>query len=105
MSQNPAPPLSDGRYQLVQRLGEGGMAVVYRAWDHRLKVDRAVKMLLPQYARRRDIRRRFETEATTMARLSHPSIVAVHDVGEEGDGGSVVERVVVALDAGDVALA
>ncbi|RME21762.1 MAG: serine/threonine protein kinase, partial [Deltaproteobacteria bacterium] len=80
-----APPLHDGRYRLRAVLGEGGMAIVYRAWDRRLEVDRAIKMLLPEMAARPRIRARFEAEARTMARLSHPHIVPVHDVDVDGD--------------------
>ncbi len=76
--------LDNGRYQLQEILGQGGMAVVYRAWDERLRVERAIKILSPQVARRRSLRKRFENEARTMARLAHPNIVSVTDVVEEG---------------------
>ena len=78
-----APPLRGGRYRLVQVLGEGGMALVYRGWDSRLQVERAVKVLLPAMAARPRIRARFDAEARTMARLNHPHIVAVQDVDAE----------------------
>ncbi len=112
-----APPLHDGRYRLRAVLGEGGMAIVYRAWDRRLEVDRAVKILQPAMAARPRIRERFHAEARTMARLSHPHIVSVHDVDADGDrvyivmelltGGTLWDRVqqrgamppVVAVDA------
>lgn len=80
-----APPLRSGRYRLRAVLGEGGMAVVYRAWDSRLEVERAIKVLLPTMAARPRIRERFHAEARTMARLSHPHIVSVQDVDAEGD--------------------
>src|SRR5688572_28624943 len=66
-----APPLDGGRYRLVDRLGAGGMAVVYRAWDARLRVWRAIKVLGPAASVHAGLRRRFETEAQTMARLRH----------------------------------
>ena len=80
-----APTLADGRYRLVEILGEGGMAVVYRAWDERLQVERAIKLLAPQVARQADLRERFENEARTMASLSHRNIISVHDIGQDGD--------------------
>jgi len=84
---DPAPtegPLLADRYRLLSRIGEGGMAGVYRAWDERLRVWRAVKVLLPEYARKKKLRVRFEREAHTMARLEHPNLVRVLDVGNAG---------------------
>ncbi len=77
--------LAQGRYRLQAVLGEGGMAVVYRAFDSRLQVDRAIKVLSPAVARQAHLRARFETEARTMAALSHPNITSVHDIGQDGD--------------------
>ncbi|MFZ5476633.1 MAG: protein kinase domain-containing protein [Myxococcota bacterium] len=95
--------LAGERYELQSVLGQGGMATVYRAWDTRLRVARAVKVLAPHLTAQRTIRRRFETEAHTMARLAHPNIVAVHDVGDDGkhvfivmellEGGSLMDFV------------
>ncbi|MEZ4238574.1 MAG: serine/threonine-protein kinase [Myxococcota bacterium] len=75
-----APRVADGRYVLLTRLGEGGMAVVYGAWDTQLRVWRAVKVLLPEHARRRSVRRRFEREARTLMTIRHPNLVRVHEV-------------------------
>jgi hypothetical protein len=75
-----APRVADGRYVLLSRLGEGGMAVVYGAWDQDLRIWRAVKVLLPEHARRRSIRRRFEREARTLMAIRHPNLVRVHEV-------------------------
>lgn len=72
-----------GRYQLLDPVGAGGMATVWRAWDHRLETERAIKVLAPHLAMRPDLRGRFELEAQTMARLHHPHIVTVHDVAED----------------------
>jgi serine/threonine-protein kinase len=93
--------LTDGRYLLVSPLGEGGMATVYRGYDQRLQVWRAVKILAPQYASKPKLRSRFEAEAQTMALLEHRNIVRVYDVGHDGpyayivmelvEGGSLVE--------------
>lgn len=80
-----APPLSNGRYRLLDILGSGGMATVYRAWDSRLEVVRAIKVLAPKLAANASLRSRFEAEARTMARLHHRNLVTVHDVDAEGD--------------------
>ncbi len=84
MSSSAAPTLADGRYTIVRQLGEGGMATVFLGWDGKLKVWRAVKALLPQYASKSKLRRRFENEAHAMAQLEHPHIIRVYDVGLEG---------------------
>ncbi len=76
----PGPVIGGGRYTLVAKIDEGGMAAVYRAWDGRLGVWRAIKVLLPEYAARRSLRARFEAEAHTMARIDHPNVVQVFDV-------------------------
>ncbi len=103
MVQEVAPPLCEGRYRLIGELGVGGMATVYRAYDSRLQVERAIKLLAPHLAARASIRKRFEIEASTMARLHHPNIVTVHDIGSDGnrcfivmemlEGGSLMGRV------------
>jgi serine/threonine protein kinase len=95
--------LGGGRYRLLGRLDRGGMATVYRGYDTRLEIERAIKVLLPDLADRRGARRRFDAEARTMARLHHPNIITVHDVGTEGplvyivmelaEGGNLRERV------------
>jgi eukaryotic-like serine/threonine-protein kinase len=74
-----------GRYHLIERLGEGGMAVVYRAFDTRLERDVAIKIIRSEVfpiATWSDVLKRFEREAKSLARLSHPNIVKVHDYGE-----------------------
>lgn len=81
---NQPTSLADGRYLLVKQLGEGGMATVYRAYDQRLQVWRAVKILSPEFADKKKISRRFEAEAQTMALLEHRNIVRVYDVGRDG---------------------
>ena len=97
-----APPLAEGRYRLIERIGEGGMAEVYRAFDERLQVPRAIKILSQALANRPKVRARFEAEARTMALLDHKNIVRVYDVGVDGDrvfiamelveGGSLIDR-------------
>ncbi len=76
--------LRDGRYELKSILGSGGMAVVFRADDTQLGVDRAVKILRPESAKA-SLRRRLNNEARAMAKLHHPNILAIHDVGSDGD--------------------
>ena len=74
-------------YTLEGEIGRGGMGVVYRARDERLHRRVAIKVLPPELAFQKEIRERFTREAQTAARLSHPHIVPIHDVG---DGSGVV---------------
>lgn len=76
-----APRLADGRYVLLSRLGRGGMAGVYAAWDTRIDEWRAIKVLLPKHARDGSLRARFEREGTTMMALHHPNLCRVFEVG------------------------
>jgi serine/threonine-protein kinase len=81
------------RYELRGILGRGGMAEVRDGWDTRLKRPVAVKLLHPVLGAVPDIRRRFEDEARSAARLSHQNIVTVFDFGEhEGNPFIVLER-------------
>ena len=72
--------LLDNRYELLERIGTGGMAVVYKARCHRLNRLVAVKILKPELAEVAEIRRRFHDESQAVAMLSHPNIMAVYDV-------------------------
>jgi serine/threonine-protein kinase len=72
-------------YTIEGEIGRGGMGVVYRARDERLKRPVAIKVLPPDLAYRADIRQRFLREAETAARLSHPNIVPIHTVGDKDD--------------------
>src|SRR5690349_12944824 len=72
------------RYVVRARLGRGGMAEVYDAVDERLGRPVAVKVPRPVLAANEDVRRRFESEARSAARLTHPNVVAVYDTDEEG---------------------
>ena len=74
-----------GRYQLLIQLGSGGMGAVYKAQDLKLKREVALKIMHPSLSHNQDFRDRFLQEAQSGARLKHPGIVQVHDVGEEGD--------------------
>jgi serine/threonine-protein kinase len=69
-------------YTIEGEIGRGGMGVVFRARDERLQRRVAIKVLPPELAFQKDIRERFTREAQTAARLSHPHIVPIHDVGE-----------------------
>ena len=70
-----------GPYRVLEKLGEGGMGVVYRARDTRLGRDVAIKVMPADLASEPDRLRRFEQEARTVAALSHPNIVALYDIG------------------------
>ncbi len=72
------------QYELEQEVGRGGMGIVYRARDRRLKRPVAIKLLPPDLAFRAEIRTRFLREAETAAQLSHPNIVPIYTVGEQG---------------------
>jgi serine/threonine protein kinase len=74
-----------GPYEIVESIGSGGMGVVYRAHDGRLARDVAVKVVAAHLASDPDARARFEREARAIAALSHPNILAIHDIGIEGD--------------------
>ncbi len=74
---------SFGRYHLVERLGEGGMAHVYKAYDTRLERYVAFKMILPEQQQNELFLKRFEREAKALAKLNHPNIVRVLDYGEQ----------------------
>ncbi len=71
----------DGRYQVVRKIAEGGMGVVYFAKNVRLDVDAALKVLHPDLARNKKFLSRFENEAKTVVRLRHQNIVQVFDTG------------------------
>ncbi|MEK7381236.1 MAG: protein kinase [Gemmatimonadota bacterium] len=72
-------------YPIEGEIGRGGMGVVFRARDERLHRRVAIKVLPPELAFQKEIRERFTREAQTSARLSHPHIVPIHDVGD-GNG-------------------
>jgi tRNA A-37 threonylcarbamoyl transferase component Bud32 len=72
----------DKRYKIVEPIGAGGSSQVYLAQDLALKREVAIKVLDPQSAANGETRRMFTKEARSLASLSHPSIVAVYDVGE-----------------------
>lgn len=71
------------RYEVIEKVGAGGMATVYRAKDHRLNRFVAVKVLKTEYSEDTKFVTKFRQEAQSIASLSHPNIVGVYDVGEE----------------------
>jgi serine/threonine protein kinase len=73
--------LVGGRYRLLDRVGAGGMATVYRARDERLAREVAIKMIAERFVREPGFVRRFRREAQISARLSHPNVVSVLDAG------------------------
>ncbi len=75
----------DNRYEILERIGMGGMAVVYKAKCHRLNRLVAIKILKSDLAQDEDFRRRFNAESQAVAQLSHPNIVSVYDVSKGGD--------------------
>ncbi|WP_163988723.1 serine/threonine-protein kinase [Pyxidicoccus caerfyrddinensis] len=83
-----APPQAGahvGRYVLLRRVGEGGMGVVFAAYDPDLDREVALKLLKPGAVADAEARGRLVREAQALARLSHPNVVIVHDVGLDGD--------------------
>ena len=72
-----------GRYEIIEKIGEGGMAYVFKARDNLLNRYVAVKVLRDEFTTDEEFIKRFNTEAQSAARLAHPNIVSVFDVGED----------------------
>ena len=73
------------RYELLEKIGHGGMATVYKTKDHVLNRFVAVKVLKEEFITDVEFIKRFRSEAQTAASLTHPNIVSIYDVGNEGD--------------------
>lgn len=73
------------RYEIIELVGIGGMSEVYKAKDHKLNRFVATKVLKPEYNQDANFLKKFINEAQSVARLSHPNIVSVFDVGEDKD--------------------
>ena len=84
----------DNRYEILERIGTGGMAVVYKAKCHRLNRLVALKILESDLAQDEDFRRRFNAESQAVAQLSHPNIVSVYDVSRGGDTEYIVMELI-----------
>ncbi|MCA9944787.1 MAG: serine/threonine protein kinase [Anaerolineales bacterium] len=73
----------NGRYELIERIGSGGMSVVYKARDRALGRIVAVKMMHESFTNDKGFLKRFQQEAHSAANLAHPNIVTVHDIGQD----------------------
>jgi serine/threonine-protein kinase len=73
----------NGRYELIERIGSGGMSVVYKAKDRSLGRIVAVKMMRESFTNDKGFLKRFQQEAHSAANLAHPNIVTVHDIGQD----------------------
>lgn len=74
-----------GPYEILSPIGTGGMGEVYRARDSRLDRTVAVKLIPQRLSKDPDVRKRFDTEARAISRLSHPNICTLHDIGHQDD--------------------
>lgn len=88
---NPGTVLS-GRYEILDKIGSGGMAVVYRGKDRKLDRYVTIKVLREEFIGDEEFIERFRSEACSAARLSHPNIVRAYDVGEDGDVSYIVNE-------------
>ena len=86
--------LLDERYEILEVLGTGGMAVVYKARCHRLNRLVAIKILKDEFARDEEFRRRFHAEGEAVAMLSHPNIVQVYDVSTSDSANFIVMELI-----------
>ncbi|WNG34926.1 tetratricopeptide repeat protein [Archangium violaceum] len=85
LGSTPGPGARVGRYVLLRRVGEGGMGIVFAAYDPNLDREVALKLLKPGAVADAEARGRLMREAQALARLSHPNVVIVHDVGQDDD--------------------
>ena len=86
--------LLDNRYEILEIIGTGGMAVVYKARCHRLNRLVAIKILKDEFARDEEFRRRFHAEGEAVAMLGHPNIVQVYDVSSSDSANFIVMELV-----------
>lgn len=91
-----------GRYELIERVGGGGMALVYKALDTLLNRYVAVKVLRQQYAHDEEFVRRFRREAQSAASLSHPNVVSIYDVGQDEETHFIVMEYVEGSNLNDI---
>ena len=82
------------RYELLDKIGTGGMAVVYKARCHRLNRLVAIKILKDEFAKDEEFRRRFQHEGEAVAMLSHPNIVQVFDVSSSDNANFIVMELI-----------
>ncbi len=86
--------LLDDRYEILETIGEGGMALVFRALDHRLNRYVAVKIMREEMAKDEEFRRRFCAESHAVAMLSNPNIVSVYDVSHSDEREYIVMELI-----------
>ena len=86
--------LLDDRYEILEVIGTGGMAVVYKALDHRLNRLVAIKILKDEFSGDDEFRRRFRAEGEAVAMLSHPNIVQVYDVSSSDTANYLVMELI-----------
>ncbi len=91
-----------GRYELVEKIGEGGMAVVYKAKDRLLNRYVAIKILRPEYTRDAQFVDSFRRESQAAAGLEHPNIISIYDVGREGNIHFIVMEYIDGMSLSDV---
>ena len=84
----------DNRYEILELIGTGGMAVVYKARCHRLNRLVAVKILKDDFSKEEEFRRRFHAEGEAVASLSHPNIVQVYDVSSSDNANFIVMELI-----------
>lgn len=83
-----------GRYELIEKIGEGGMAIVYKGKDRLLNRYVAIKILRPEYTKDEQFIESFLKESQAAAGLTHPNIVGVYDVGREGNIHYIVMEII-----------
>ena len=86
--------LLDGRYEILEVIGTGGMAVVYKARCHRLNRLVAIKILKDDLSQDEEFRRRFHAESQAVAMLSHPNIMSVYDVSTSDEADYIVMELI-----------
>ena len=86
--------LLDDRYEILEVIGTGGMAIVYKALDHRLNRQVAIKILKDEFSGDDEFRRRFRAEGEAVAMLSHPNIVQVYDVSSSDNANYLVMELI-----------
>lgn len=90
-----------GKYEITGLLGQGGMGVVYRAYDETIGREVAIKLLPAELAADKNMLERFLAEARAAGRLTHPHIVSIHDIGQEGDVNYIVMELMTGGSADD----